>query len=35
VNAADTGDRFAAAHAALKADPSIQFNLPPTKPPPE
>jgi hypothetical protein len=34
-NAADAGDRFAAAHAALKADPSIQFNLPPTKPPPE
>jgi hypothetical protein len=32
-NTAGDTDRFAAAHAALKADPSIQFNL--TGPPPE
>jgi len=32
-NTAGDPDRFAAAHAALKADPSIQFNL--TAPPPD
>lgn len=32
-NTAGDADRFAAAHAALKSDPSIQFNL--TSPPPE
>lgn len=32
-NTAGNADRFAAAHAALKADSSIQFNL--TRPPPE
>ena len=31
--AADAG--FEAAHAALKADRAVQFNLPPAKPPPE
>lgn len=28
-------DDFASAHQALKADPAIQFNLPPTPPPPK
>ena len=31
--AADAG--FEAAHAALKADPAVQFSLPPAKPPPQ
>jgi hypothetical protein len=34
-NAADAADGLAAAHAALKADSSIQFTLQPAPPPPE
>lgn len=33
--AAATADRFAAAHAALKADGSVQFTLPRSPPPPQ
>ncbi len=34
-DAADAADRLAAAHDALRADPSIQFSLPAVPPPPE
>lgn len=34
-DAAAAGDRLAAAHDALKADPSIQFSLPPAPAPPQ
>lgn len=34
-NTAGDADRFAAAHAALKADPSVQFNFTSPPPPPE
>ncbi|MBV8687250.1 MAG: DUF4129 domain-containing protein [Alphaproteobacteria bacterium] len=33
--AADAAERLAAAHRALKADPSIQFSLQPAAPPPQ
>lgn len=32
--AGNSSDAFESAHAALTADPAIQFNLPPTEPPP-
>ena len=34
-DSADAADRLAAAHDALRADPSIQFSLPAVPPPPE
>lgn len=33
--AASAADRFAHAYEALRHDPSVQFNLPPTQPPPQ